>query len=1225
MQTTLLGLAIAFIIALVAALVGPHFVDWNQFRPQFEAEASRIIGAPVRVGGGLDARLLPAPSLRLRSILVGGANDPGRIRADKLDVEFSLGALLRGEWRATELTVNGLSLDLGLDQSGRLDWPIGSGNDALASLAIDRLNLTGRIALHDARSRSTLELQDIAFSGDVRALAGSLRGNGNFLLAGARYPFRVTSSQNSDGSGTRVHLTLEPGTQGIAVDLDGALSFDARVPRFEGAMTLARTAPDGTAPDSVTPWRVTAKLKADPAKAALTRVETSFGNDDAALKLTGLADLRFGATPLLQALLSARQLDLDKLLEKQGGAAEAARILPGLQWLLTSMPQAMLPTRIDINAERVLLGGRPVQDLDLTLRADASAWSVDRLELRAPGATDVSIQGAMAPSEEAENFKGALKVDSTDPATFAAWLTGRGDVVPQLQKPLHVSGDVHFGSKLMEIDNLKAEVDGGTVAGRLRWAARSSTTPSVIEADMRADRLDLDAAAAFVQALGSSQETWPDRGVLSLNVAQAISSGQELRPVVAKLHYDPKTIALDEVRIGQANGLTLDGSGVFQRDAATGKLALQAGAPSVRALAPLIEPWAPVLAERLKADTLSATEPAQLKLGLDLDKDAKDGKRAGARATLELASSRINGTVKVRAAPTVAAIRGLDGEALARAPLDIEVDAAADDGAALLRLAGLDRAIVAGDGPARLTGTGHGTWHAAWQVKGNLSAGALAAEAHGSIEPAGRKSADLTFKLRNANIAPLLGLAPASSLAQVASLSAHLTRQGDKLQLSDVDASLAGTRLRGRVGATLGDTVALDGQLGMDALNLPQAFALLIGSVEQDNGAPLGRGLTQGWRGQLGFQALRGQLPGDIELQPVSGVVKGDGQSVKIEALSGKVGGGEIKADIDARPSDDGLALSGSVQFDGVDGAALRYRDLAMPGGRAALRMTFASHGRSVSALTGALTGSGTLTIDAARIAGLNPNVFEAAMRASDGGKATNEDQLRQLIGPELQQGELAVKRAQIPFLLRDGRLSVGATPLEADGVRAVISGGYDIVADQVDIRANLESLGAPLAGGRPQLELFTVGPPGRLQRSVDVAALWSWLAMRAIDRETQRLDAIEQGRVPPAASAPPPEPAPAPEPAPTPAPAPPAAEPAPEVPLPEGDPRRASPKPKESAPKPVPPQQMPTGTTRPTVAPLPPPIEVRPAPGTTTHRPRPRAPLVLTPPPAQQPLRPGL
>ncbi|MBI5264167.1 MAG: hypothetical protein HY852_20385, partial [Bradyrhizobium sp.] len=68
MQTTLLGLAIAFIIALLAALIGPYFIDWNQFRPQFEAEATRIIGTPVHVGGELDARLLPTPTLRLRSV-----------------------------------------------------------------------------------------------------------------------------------------------------------------------------------------------------------------------------------------------------------------------------------------------------------------------------------------------------------------------------------------------------------------------------------------------------------------------------------------------------------------------------------------------------------------------------------------------------------------------------------------------------------------------------------------------------------------------------------------------------------------------------------------------------------------------------------------------------------------------------------------------------------------------------------------------------------------------------------------------------------------------------------------------------------------------------------------------------------------------------------------------------------------------------------------------------
>src|SRR6201746_900313 len=195
-QTTLLGLAIAFIIALIAALIGPYFIDWNQFRPQFEAEAARVIGAPVRASGALDARLLPTPTLRLRSVVVGGVNDLGKVRADKLDVEFSLGALMRGEWRATELTINGVALDLGLDGQGRIDWPASTGAFNLGSLAIDRLNLTGRIALHDAASGGMVELTDIAFGGDVRSLAGSVRGDGNFMVSGTRYPFRVSSGDS---------------------------------------------------------------------------------------------------------------------------------------------------------------------------------------------------------------------------------------------------------------------------------------------------------------------------------------------------------------------------------------------------------------------------------------------------------------------------------------------------------------------------------------------------------------------------------------------------------------------------------------------------------------------------------------------------------------------------------------------------------------------------------------------------------------------------------------------------------------------------------------------------------------------------------------------------------------------------------------------------------------------------------------------------------------------
>ena len=343
MQTTLLGLAIAFIIALLAALIGPYFIDWNQFRPQFEAEATRIVGAPVRVAGKLDARLLPAPSLQLRSVTVGGANDLGKVRAEKLDVEFSLGSLMRGEVRATELTVNGLALDLGLDGKGRIDWSASSGAVNLGSLAIDRLNLTGRVALHDAASRSTLELNDIAFSGDVRSLAGSIRGDGNFMVHGVRYPFRVSSGQTQDGNGTRVRFIIDPAQRPLAIDLDGVLNFDQRAPSFEGTATLAAPA---TAKGVAMPWKIVSKVKADYAAARLDQIEVNYGPEDRALRFTGNGDVSFGASPLLRASLSARQLDADRFAAKDN-AAEPVRVLPAMRALLAGIPPTPIPTQVE--------------------------------------------------------------------------------------------------------------------------------------------------------------------------------------------------------------------------------------------------------------------------------------------------------------------------------------------------------------------------------------------------------------------------------------------------------------------------------------------------------------------------------------------------------------------------------------------------------------------------------------------------------------------------------------------------------------------------------------------------------------------------------------------------------------------------------------------------------------------------------------------------------------
>lgn len=1214
MQTTLLGLAIAFILALMAALVGPFFVDWSQFRPQFEAEATRIVGAPVRVAGALDARLLPAPSLQLHGVTVGGANDLGRFRAEQLDVEFSLGALLRGEWRATELTVGGAAVDLGLNAQGRLDLPAATGPFNLGGLAIDRLNVTGRLNLHDTTSRSTLELSDIAFSGDVRSLAaGAMRGDGNFTRAGTRYPFRISSGQTGDGNGTRLRLVIDANEKSPGIDLDGVLSFDNRAPSFEGAMIIASAVSKTDANLSNAPWRLVSKVKADSSQAQFETFDLSYGTDDGGVKLAGVANVRYGASPLLHAVLSAKQLDADRLLAKLDGG-DTATPIAALRKLTAIIPQLPLRTQIAVSAEQIMLGGRPVQNIGADLHGDKTSWAVERLEFRAPGATRVVASGAAQPNAGG-GFAGAINIDSADPDVLAGWLKGRSDTMLRDQKPLRIRGNFISNADRLSVDGLKAEIDGGTLEGRIALNYPSSSGGARIDAALRADRLDLDAATALVRSLSGPQAEWPEAGQLSLDIGRAVSAGQEMRPFAAQLAYDPRLITLNRFKVGEATGLLLDGSGTFDRVEATGKLALHAGAPSLAQLSKIVASFAPTTAARL--DALPAVPGvAKLKLALDVTRPQVKSDHAEARMSLDIDAPQIKGALSVKAAPTVVAMRGFDGDALARSELSLE-SRLTGQGGTLLALLGLNGWLAAGDTPLALDASATGAWRAPMRVKVKLSGADLDADVQGSAEPflAAPKAA-LTLAISSANAAPLLGVKNADPFAKV-SLSSRVVLNGDKLNLDDVDGTIAGSRLRGRIAMTLGPEKSIDGQLGADSVDLAPAFGWMIGARGHDASEPLGAGVLQGWRGQLVFEALRASLPGGAELQPFNGVIKSDGRALTVNAIKGKIGGGDLVADIDLKPvAATGHAVSARVELTGAEGGMLRYRGLAMPAGKTSLKMSLASQGRSASALEGAVSGDGLVTIDGLRIAGLDPRVFDVAVGASDNGTATNDAKLKQIVEQALGRGEFATGSAQVPFSLKDSRLRVGATTLEAEGARAIVSGGYDIIADQVDIRANL--LGAAVSGSsaRPEVQLFWVGPPDKLDRSVEVASLSSWLAVRAIDRETRRLDLLERG----AAQSPAPLPAALP-PARVPSVEPPSlndvptssAPTAPDVPLPRRAPPRAA------APRPViaPPALPPVVSQQ--VAPLPAPIDVRPAPGSMRVQPkqRPSAPLVLTPPAA--------
>ena len=267
LQTTLLGLAIAIILALVAALVGPLLIDWGSYRSVFEAEASRLIGVEVRVTGAIDARLLPSPHAHAARHRDRRSGDD-KMRARSLGIEFALGPLMRGEWRAAELHLVGPQLQPRARRHPAMCRRRTSRSSSIPTRSpIDRLSIEdGKLTLTDAANGASVTLDQLWFNGEARSLLGPFKGEGAATIGGELYPFRLAAGRYSDEGALKLHVNVDPVNHPLSVEADGMLALAGGKPNFDGSLEpdaagRHRRARRRKSPDLSQPWRVSGKIK----------------------------------------------------------------------------------------------------------------------------------------------------------------------------------------------------------------------------------------------------------------------------------------------------------------------------------------------------------------------------------------------------------------------------------------------------------------------------------------------------------------------------------------------------------------------------------------------------------------------------------------------------------------------------------------------------------------------------------------------------------------------------------------------------------------------------------------------------------------------------------------------------------------------------------------------------------------------------------------------------
>ncbi|MEW6257582.1 MAG: AsmA-like C-terminal region-containing protein, partial [Pseudomonadota bacterium] len=460
----------------------------------------------------------------------------------------------------------------------------------------------------------------------------------------------------------------------------------------------------------------------------------------------------------------------------------------------------------------------------------------------------------------------------------------------------------------------------------------------------------------------------------------------------------------------------------------------------------------------------------------------------------------------------------------------------------------------------------------------------------GAFDPA------LKIKIASADLAAvsnlISGIAPGPLPAQ---LTFDLARDAGTWRFTALEGRLASAPVSGEAALeTLGDMPRLTGTLATDTVSLPALIGWWGARAAATEGA------TAGWpAGRFAFaqspavtvalvlSAPHLVLTDTYRLGMGRLRLTADARTLEIRDLTGTFGGGTASGALTLRRRADMLAGEGRLVLEDIASAALLapLAASAPPEGKVTLALDFGGAGASPLLLAQSLSGQGTISVRDVVLPAADPRALAAVLADTATGAPPDERRTAQMLERALQRGSLKLETVEAALSMVNGVARL--TPARASvpggtGVRATFTGSFDVARLLLDISLTLDASepGGTEAGGVIQWR----GPAGAPERRVTAVSLANAIAMRAIERETRRL---EERQAAPAPTATPAAPAPVPTAPsqPAPATASPAAPSTPSAgsptatpnlqgtPLPQSGPRTAPAPTRPSDPRPAPPR----------------------------------------------------
>ncbi len=451
MRETLTVLAGLLVLALLAALIGPGFVDWRGYRPQIEARLASALGVETSIAGGIGLRLLPSPRLTLQDVRFGGrTQEVSTAAVELLTVELALSALARGEFRIADAKAEGAAVSVVLDEAGAIRLPARTGSGLPTQTSLDRLAIGRSMLVWREPGKEPLNLGPIAAEVSATSLSGPWRIEGEVAGSSLRV---TTGALEPDGRlRAKAFLTGED----IQLGFDGNFLLPAAAGGvglgLDGAFTLS---PGGA-------LALSGKVSGGSRQLDLTGLVLDIAGGAARLEGEGQF---LPATGTGSLALRARRLDVDTL---TGALAERA----GFERAMQTLPGHL---DISLDLDQLIWRGEDFAAFGLRGRLDGNGLADATASVRVAGA----LMGASG-AADANGVAGKLNLKAGDSRRIGLVLA-RAGLNPAL-------ADLVAGLGQIDAEIIGAW-DGGRVGVQRLMMTGSSGVRLELSGDVTTDRL----------------------------------------------------------------------------------------------------------------------------------------------------------------------------------------------------------------------------------------------------------------------------------------------------------------------------------------------------------------------------------------------------------------------------------------------------------------------------------------------------------------------------------------------------------------------------------------------------------------------------------------------------------------------------------------------------------------------------------------------------------------